>query len=102
MKSSKFQTHTACPDSFGRLKIRASLASGCWCLVRLSVSTAANPQLRTYSNPFSTLSQGTNAVAARGTIYLNSSVQPSRSSEKMTIKKPLTIVSMEGPATMGN
>jgi hypothetical protein len=56
----------------------------------------------TYQDPFKTLAQGTNAVASGGTIAINATVQPSRSSETMTISKPMTIISVNGPSTIGH
>jgi hypothetical protein len=54
-------------------------------------------QLGDYSYPFSTLRQGTNAVASGGVI----AIKPGSSPETMTINKPMTIVAAGGPATIG-
>jgi hypothetical protein len=59
-------------------------------------------QLGTYQEPYSTLAQGVSAVVSGGTIAINSGVQPSTSSQTMTISKPITIISVNGPATVGN
>ena len=56
----------------------------------------------TYSFPYSTLAQGTNGVTSGGTIAINASVQPSASHETMTISKPMTIISVFGPSTIGH
>jgi hypothetical protein len=55
----------------------------------------------TFGDPYPTLAEGTNAVVNGGTIFLNGSNQPSVSSETMTIKKPMTITAVFGPATIG-
>ncbi len=55
----------------------------------------------TYSFPYSKLAQGTNAVASGGTIALNAGTQPSDSTETLTISKPMTIISVYGPSTIG-
>ena len=51
----KFQTRGGRRDSFGRLKFRASLALGCWCLVLLHCSIA---RAQTYSIDWSTIDGG--------------------------------------------
>lgn len=56
----------------------------------------------TYSQPYNTLANGVSAVASGGTIALNASVQPSDSTETMTILKPMTITSVFGPSTIGH
>jgi len=58
-------------------------------------------QLGSYEYPFETLGAGVSAVASGGTITINSSVQPSVSSETMTISTPMTITSVGGPAVIG-
>jgi hypothetical protein len=55
----------------------------------------------TYSQPYNTLANGVSAVASGGTIALNASVQPSDSTETMTISKPMTITSVFGPSAIG-
>src|SRR4029077_2785130 len=59
-------------------------------------------QLGTYSFPFQTLAQGTNAVASGQLIAINANVQPSASHETMTISKAMTIISVAGPSTIGS
>jgi len=56
-----------------------------------------SPKVGTFSNPFSTLAQGTNAVAPGATIVL----KPGLSHETMTIAKPMAITSLNGSATIG-
>ena len=51
----------------------------------------------TYAQPYDTLAKGTNAVIAGGTIAL----KPGSSSETLTISKPMTIIAVGGPATIG-
>jgi subtilase family serine protease len=51
-----------------------------------------------YNYPFTTLAQGTNAVAPGGNIWIRSS---GSSSETMTISKPMTIRAIGGPGTIG-
>jgi len=57
-------------------------------------------QLGWYSFPYNTLAGGTNAVVSGGTVAIESSgtVSP----ETMTITKPMTIISVGGPSTIGN
>ena len=62
---------------------------------------SGSPQNGTYQNPFKTLAQGISAVASGRTIAINATVQASRSSETMTISKPMTIISVNGPSIMG-
>ena len=56
-----------------------------------------SPQLGTFAQPFSTLAQGTNAVASGGTI----SLKPGHSSETMKIAKAMKIIAFGGIATIG-
>lgn len=56
----------------------------------------------TYSFPYSKLAEGTNAVLSGGTIAINAGTQPSDSTETMTISKPMTIISVFGPSTIGH
>jgi hypothetical protein len=58
-------------------------------------------QFGTYSFPFMALSNGVPAVASGGTIAFKANVQPSISPETMTISKPMTLISVGGPATIG-
>lgn len=60
-----------------------------------------SPQLGSYTNPYKTLSNGVNAVTKGGTIAFKANVQPSISHETMTISKPMTLISVGGPATVG-
>ena len=57
-------------------------------------------QLGWYSFPYNTLAGGTNAVVSGGTVAIESS--GTSSSETMTITKPMTIISVNGPSTIGN
>jgi hypothetical protein len=54
-----------------------------------------------YSTPYKTLAQGTNAVNSGGTIAINAGTQPSTTSTTLTIAKPMTIISVNGPTTIG-
>jgi hypothetical protein len=58
-------------------------------------------QLGSYSNPYNALSNGVSAVSKGGTIAFKANVQPSVSHETMTISKPMTLISVGGPATVG-
>lgn len=53
------------------------------------------------ATPYKTLAQGTSAVANGGTVAINGGVQPSLSPETMAISKPMTIISVSGPSTIG-
>jgi hypothetical protein len=55
-----------------------------------------------FPTPYKTIAQGTNAVVSGGIVALNASVQPSASSATLTISKPMTIISVYGPSTIGN
>lgn len=55
-------------------------------------------QAGTYSQPYSTLAQGVSAVASGGTIAIKGN---GTSAETPTISKPMRIVSVGGPATVG-
>ena len=63
---------------------------------------SGSPQNGNFATPFETLAQGTNAVVSGGTIALNASIQPSHTSATLTIAKPMTIISVNGPSTIGN
>jgi hypothetical protein len=52
-----------------------------------------------YSYPFSTLAQGTNAVSNGRNIYIKTA---GLSHETMTISKPMTIIAVGGPVTIGS
>ena len=56
-----------------------------------------SPQLGTFAQPFSTLAQGTNAVAIGGTI----SLKPGHSPETMKIAKAMKLTAVGGIATVG-
>jgi hypothetical protein len=58
-----------------------------------------SPQLGTYDYPFPTLAQGTNAVSSGGTIIFKTT---GSSPETMRISKPMTFISVGGPASVGN
>ena len=53
------------------------------------------------ATPYKTLAQGTSAVASGGTVAINGGVQPSLSPETMAISKPMNIISVSGPSTIG-
>ncbi|HXC99460.1 MAG TPA: NF038122 family metalloprotease [Verrucomicrobiae bacterium] len=55
----------------------------------------------TYQNPYETLSQGASAVASGGTVAINATVQASHSAQTLTISKAMTIISVNGPSTIG-
>jgi hypothetical protein len=55
-----------------------------------------------YAEPWETLSAGVSHVPTGGTIAINAGVQPSQSSETLTITKAMTIISAAGPSTIGN
>jgi hypothetical protein len=54
-----------------------------------------------YAFPFDTLVKGINAVVSGGTIALNASIQPSHTSATLMIAKPMSIISVNGPSTIG-
>jgi hypothetical protein len=58
-------------------------------------------QIGTFYFPYTTLAQATNAVAVGGTIAIDASIQPSVSVGTMTISKPMTLISVNGPSTIG-
>jgi hypothetical protein len=58
-------------------------------------------ELGTYQNPYKTLTGGVSAVTSGGTIAFKATVQPSLSPEIMTISKPMNIISVGGPTTVG-
>ena len=58
-------------------------------------------QSGTYQNPYQALSNGVSAVSSGGTIAFKAIVQPSISHETMTISKPMTLIAVGGPATIG-
>lgn len=59
------------------------------------------PQLGTYPNPYPALSNGVSAVSSGGTIAFKANVQPSVSHETMTISKPMSLITIGGPTTVG-
>ena len=56
-----------------------------------------SPQIGTFSNPYSTLAQGTNAVPSGGTI----SIKAGHSPETMKISKPMKLIAIGGTAIIG-
>lgn len=61
-----------------------------------------SPQIGTYQNPFTNLAHGVSAVSSGGTVAFKANVQPSVSGETMTISKPMTLISVGGPSTVGH
>jgi hypothetical protein len=55
-----------------------------------------------FAAPYTTLAKATNAVAIGGTIAIYAGVQPSRSLAAIAISKPMQIISVSGPSTLGN
>jgi hypothetical protein len=70
-------------------------------LVWVDFNFKNSPQLGTYPNPFQTLAQGVAAVPNGETIAFKAIVQPSASQETMTISKPMNLIAVGGPATIG-
>jgi hypothetical protein len=62
----------------------------------------SGPQNGTYEFPYETLGTGVTNVASGGPIFINASIQPSTSSQNLTITKAMTITSESGPSTIGN
>lgn len=60
---------------------------------------SGSPQSGTFVNPYSSLAQGTNAVATGGNIWIRSA---GSSTETLTIAKPMTINAYNGAATVGH
>jgi hypothetical protein len=65
-----------------------------------------SPQNGSYANPFSTLAQGTNAVVVGGTVAIkgpaiDATGAPAVSHERMPISKAMAIITLGGPATIG-
>ncbi|HUC84434.1 MAG TPA: hypothetical protein VL970_04505, partial [Candidatus Acidoferrales bacterium] len=58
-------------------------------------------QFGDFDFPYETLAQGITAVVSGGTVAIDASTQPSVSAETMTITKPMTIISVYGPSTIG-
>ena len=69
--------------------------------VDFNYTSALNYYFGTYEFPYDTLADGVAAVDSGGTIALNGNVQPSVSPETMTISKPMHIISVNGPSTIG-
>ena len=84
-------------DAIGLTLSSSFGASPVWVNYDYNVS----PQNGTFEDPFETLAQGKNAVASGGTIAINALTLPSLSSERMTISKAMTIISVGGPSTIG-
>jgi hypothetical protein len=61
----------------------------------------SGPQNGTYQDPYETLSAGASAVATGGTVAINATVQASHSTQTLTISKAMTIISVNGPSTIG-
>ncbi len=59
-------------------------------------------QFGTFDFPFPTMPQAVSAVTSGGTVAINGSVQPSHTLQTMTISKPMTIISVYGPSTIGH
>jgi subtilase family serine protease len=60
---------------------------------------SGSPQKGSYFQPFGTLSQGTNAVSDRGTIFI---INGGSSAPVQLISKPMTITAQNGPANIVN
>jgi hypothetical protein len=60
---------------------------------------SGSPQSGTFANPYSTLAQGTNAVASGGNIWIRSA---GSSAETMSIAKPMKINTYNSTATIGH
>jgi hypothetical protein len=58
-------------------------------------------EIGTYQNPYKTLTGGVSAVTSGGSIAFKANIQPSLSHETMTISKPINLVAVGGPATIG-
>jgi hypothetical protein len=58
-------------------------------------------QFGDFTFPYTNLATAVSAVPSGGTIALNGSVQPSTSSETLTISTPMTITAYSGPSTIG-
>jgi len=54
------------------------------------------------ATPYTTLAQGTNAVAVGGTVLIDASTQPSSSHETIKVSKPMIILSVNGQSIIGN
>jgi subtilase family serine protease len=59
----------------------------------------SDPGNGTYTRPYNTLAQGTNAVPSGGTIAIKG---PGSTLEIMAISKPMTLQAVGGPATIGH
>ena len=70
-------------------------------VVWVDFSYGGSPQLGTYSNPYQTLSNAVSVVSSGGTIAFKANIQPSVSHETMTISKSMNLISVGGPATVG-
>jgi hypothetical protein len=67
----------------------------------VDVDYKGSSELGTYQNPYKTLTGGVSAVTSGGTIAFKANVQPSVSHETMTISKPMNLISVGGPSTIG-
>jgi hypothetical protein len=63
---------------------------------------SGSPQNGEYPTPFPTIAKGVSSVVSGGTIAINASTQPSQTSATLTISKAMTIISVNGPSTIGN
>lgn len=70
--------------------------------VWVNFNYSGSVQNGTLTFPYSKLVLGISAVATNGTIAINANIQPSDSSETMTISKPVTITSVSGPSIIGH
>jgi subtilase family serine protease len=55
-----------------------------------------------YQYPYATLAQAISVVPGGGVIAIKANVQPSQTSVALSITKPLTIISFNGPSIIGN
>jgi len=69
--------------------------------VYVNFNATSDFQFGTYEYPYGTLAEGTNAVASGGTIALIGSTQPSVSTQAIKIAKPMTLIAVKGPSTIG-
>ena len=84
----------------GNASAAISFASPVW--VDFDYTNPSNVYLGTYPDPYDTLASGVSAVPSGATIAINAFVQPSTSTETMRISKPMKIISVAGPSTIGH
>jgi hypothetical protein len=70
--------------------------------VWVNFNYTGNTQNGTFAAPYKTLANATNAVATGGTIAIYAGVQPSTSAATIAIFKPMKIISVSGPSTIGD